>query len=90
LVGFPHRRTIRARTDVLLLEINGNALQHLLETMPGALEILARNLAHTGVMGNASNDEDLPQALARQIMHMFPGVQPLNPKTDERGRESNH
>lgn len=90
LVGLPHRRTIRARTDVLLLEINGNALQHLLETMPGALEILARNLAHTGVMGNASNDEDLPQALARQIMHMFPGVQPLNAKTDERGRESNH
>ena len=78
LVGLPHRRTIRARTDVLLLEINGNALQHLLETQPCALEIFSRNLAYMGVTGNAYDDDDMSQALARQIMHMFPGVLPLS------------
>ncbi|OYU13544.1 MAG: transmembrane transporter [Comamonadaceae bacterium PBBC1] len=88
LVGLPHRRTIRARTDVLLLEIDGNTLQHLLEVMPGALELLARNLARMGVMGNSSSDEDMTQALARQITHMFPGVLALSTLADANGPES--
>ena len=80
LLGAPHRRTIRAKTEVLLLEINGNGLQHLLENFPGSLETLATNLSRMGVMENAS-DDDVHLALARQIVHMFPGIRPLSELT---------
>ena len=77
LLGMPHRRTIRARTEVLLLQIDGNALQDLLQHEPGSLGVLSENLSLMGVMGNAAG-EDAHLALARQIMHMFPGIRPLD------------
>lgn len=77
LLGMPHRRTIRTRTEVILLETDGNTLQKLLETEPRSLSVLSRNLSAMGVIGNDA-DEDAHQALARQIMHMFPSAQALS------------
>ena len=77
-LGMPHRRNIRTRTESLLLEINGFALQQLFEDIPESLDIIAGNLSALGVLGNATDGEDVHLALLRQIVHMFPGVRPLD------------
>ncbi len=72
LLGLPHRRTVRSRTEVLLLEIGGDALQQLFVRQAGSLDTVARNLVAMGVLGHSLDGEDRQQAVTRQLRNMFP------------------
>lgn len=77
-LGAPHLQTLRARTEVMLLEIGSAALQQVLEQAPGNLATIASNLVAMGTPSHAAAEEDDHQVLMQQVCHMFPGVAALN------------
>ena len=72
LLGIAHRRTLKARTEVLLLQIDTNGLQALLQSSPDVLPRISTNLARIGSLFTGMEDEEQLQAISRQIRHMFP------------------
>ena len=74
LLGFPHRRTVRACTEVLLLQIDARGLQALMEGDPGCVTRLSQHLVRLGALAGTGTPEEVMQAVSRQLRHMYPGL----------------
>ena len=74
LLGFPHRRTVRACTEVLLLQIDARGLQALMDNEPHCVAPLSQHLARLGALAGTGTPEEITLAIVRQLRHMYPGL----------------
>lgn len=74
LLGLPHKRTVRACTEVLLLQIDARGLQALMESDAACVVQLSQYLARIGALAGTGSPEEIMQAITRQLRHMYPGL----------------
>ena len=81
LLGEAHGSTVRARTPVLLCELDHEALQRLFQASPTALQRVGEALAAHYPGAAAEGGEDRATAIFRQMRHLFPASQPAPAST---------